>query len=126
MTAGDADDLAIQPHVNRVLAWRLQQWSAMLHDGRPPHESALTAGLPRMFGVLLAPGFAVDGTGQALRFLARYYRDRNERLLALLRAAITPLTTLLLGSMVLLLCLGLFRTIVALVNAVDPMIQVSP
>jgi type II secretory pathway component PulF len=79
-----------------------------------------------MFSVLLAPGFAADGSGEALRFLARYYRDRNERLLAILRAAIGPLTTLLLGSAVLLLTLGIFRSVSTLINAVDPMRWVTP
>jgi type II secretory pathway component PulF len=112
--AASALQTAILPNINRALAAKLSRWQIMLELGQPLHQAAAEVGLPPLMVALLAPAPFTAGVADALRFLSRYYRDRNERLLILLRALFTPASTLALGWLVLITALVVFGTMVVL------------
>lgn len=117
--AHDALRVGVQPHLNRVLTKKLSHWADQLQTGRLIHDAAAGAGLPKLLSAMLIPGSIGTDPVPALRFLARYYRDRTERLVLLLQAALSPLTTLLLGGAVLLVTLAIFRSIQVLIASID-------
>ena len=110
----DAVDLAIQPHLNRVLSAKLRRWSDRLKNGEPISTAAASAGLPPLMVAMLAGSPANNGSVPAFQFLARYFRDRHNRLIVLLSAAFAPASSLVLGSVVLLVTLAIFRSLVSL------------
>lgn len=114
----DGVDLAIQPHLNRVLSATLRRWSDRLKNGETLSSAAAGAGLPPLMVALLASSPTNNGVVPALQFLARYFRDCQNRLIVLLSAAFAPATSMLLGSVVLLITLAIFRSLVSLDAAI--------
>ncbi len=112
--AGDSLQLAIQPHLNRVLLGKLQRWHLAVENGQTLQEGARSVGLPALMVAFLANTHATNGTAPALRFLSRYYRSRHEQTIELISAAVAPLTSILLGGIVLLIALSIFRSLTAL------------
>jgi type IV pilus assembly protein PilC len=110
--------------VNEVLRHRLARWASELRGGMSLHQSADTAGLPRLVVEMLAPIHGGEQAADVLNFLSRYYDARFSRLRVLLRAASIPITVLFFAVIVACIALALMTPLVSLINSISQ--EVAP
>jgi len=105
---------------NCAVRGRIWRWSEALSAGHALDEAARRAGLPPLVAGTLGPAMAVGCVPAALDFLGRYYGDRANRGLQLLRGALLPATVLVLGLMVGFVAVCLLGAIPALLGGMMP------
>jgi type IV pilus assembly protein PilC len=118
-----AIDHAMAMPVNGRLKDQLADWKRRTVAGAAPADAAAAAGLPAVLAGFLARdagGRAAAGAPLAdvFGFLARYYRGRFSAAVVVVRAAVEPLTVLLLGLLVGGFIYSIFRAMVALIQGV--------
>ena len=116
-TLPDAVEEANRPYLNATLRGRLERWSGRMESGESPGPAARSAGAPRLVWGLLSTAGPSGRTGEALRFCARHYAMRSDRLAVALRAAVGPAMSLLLGVVVGGVALALYLPLVRLIEA---------
>ncbi len=110
---GDAGQI----DMNRHFRARLSRWRELSLAGISPPQAARAAGLPSVLSGFMEVGAHHAGLAEAFDFLARYYRTRHARLIALLTDGSEPLITLLMALLVGTIAYALFQPIVTLINA---------
>jgi type II secretory pathway component PulF len=116
---------AHQPHLNAVLAERVNEWGQGVAAGMSPGDAAARASLPSIVSGLLGTTRPAPNIAAVCRFLERYYRSRFSRLQLLLREATVPLLALFGGAAVVLVALAVFQPMIVLLERVAT-IQVRP
>lgn len=123
MEIGTAVDRALheaaQLRINRVLRERMTEWADEVAGGMPIHEAARRAGLPRLVVGMLATARGPSGAADVMRFLARYYRGRFSRSVALLEGALVPAVVLLFGALVATVALAMFLPMTRLADSLS-------
>jgi type IV pilus assembly protein PilC len=109
---------ATQPHLNRVLAHRVERWSMLSGSGADVAGAARSAGFPPLVSGMTSAAIYNGDLAAAMRFLGRYYDSRFSRLALLLRSAAMPIMALVLGSVVATVALSVFLPIIALIDVV--------
>lgn len=109
---------AHQPHLNAVLAERVNEWGQWIAAGLSPGAAAAKAGLPRYVSGMLGTTRPTPNIAAVCHFLERYYRSRFSRAEALIRESGVPIVALLGGAAVVLVALSIFQPIVMLLDRV--------
>lgn len=119
-TLPEALEEAARLRVNPMLRRRLRRWAERVAAGEDAAEAARAAGMPSLVTGLVATGAASGSLPQTLDFLHRFYDARHGRAEALLQAAVTPVTVLLLAVLVGWIAVAMFTPLVALMESVMP------
>ncbi|HVX83306.1 MAG TPA: type II secretion system F family protein [Phycisphaerae bacterium] len=98
---------------------KVVRWRDAALAGKEPAAAARSAGMPAVLAGFLDPGQRQADLPDTLEFLARYFRVRHARLMALIADASEPFITLLIGLLVGLVMLAVFQPIVSLIDAVE-------
>lgn len=101
--------------LNSGLKARARQWRQGMLAGLSPAESGKKARLPSLLTGMLATTRTADDTGQVFEFLARYYGQRFDKTVTLLRAVVEPVMVLMMGLFVGFVVVGLFLPLVELI-----------
>jgi len=109
---------AHQPHLNAVLAERVNQWGQGIAAGLSPGAAAARAGLPAIVSGMLGTKHPAPNVAGVCRFLERYYRSRFSRLETLIRESGVPILALCGGAAVVLVALAIFQPIIVLLQSV--------
>jgi len=104
---------------NRAIARKLRSWSDATSDGMAIPDAARRVRMPRLVSGLLSTAMYADGFVAVLRFLARYYRYRHTRAMALIEASAAPLIALVMGTLVLWLSLAMLAPLISLIQSLS-------
>jgi type IV pilus assembly protein PilC len=104
---------------NAPVARKLRRWSDATSRGMTIPDAARNAGLPRLVASLLSTALYANGFVEVLRFLARYYRFRFTRAVALIEASAAPLIALSMGFLVLWLAIAMLAPLISLIQTLS-------
>jgi type IV pilus assembly protein PilC len=99
---------AWQLQLHPVVEHRLDRWGQYMTAGMPIGEAARLAEFPELFCGMIAPEASGATLGEAMRFLARYYRERTLVRRAILRGMYLPIMTVVMGVCVATVALCVF------------------
>jgi type IV pilus assembly protein PilC len=104
---------------NRPIATKLRRWAIAASSGVPILDAARLARMPRFVSSLLGTALYTNGFVAVLRFLARYYRNRFIRAVALIEACAAPAIAIGMGILVLWLALAVLAPLISLVQSLS-------
>jgi type II secretory pathway component PulF len=106
-------------YLNAVLAGRVRRWRDLMLAGTSAADAAQAAKMPRLAVGLLAGAQRGDNAESVFRFLARYYRSRYSRALALINGAMIPAVALAMGVCVCATALAVYLPYIQLSEQVS-------
>jgi type IV pilus assembly protein PilC len=104
---------------NVHVARKLRRWSDATAGGAAIADASRAAGLPHLVSGMLATAMYGNGFVAVLRFLARYYRHRFTRAVALIEACAAPVIAIVMGIMVLWLALAVLAPLTTLIQSLS-------
>jgi type II secretory pathway component PulF len=104
---------------NATIARKLRRWADAASRGASISDAARHAGMPRFVVTMLSTALYANGFVAAMRFLARYYRHRFLRSVALIEASSAPVIAISMGILVLWLALSVIAPLIALIQTLS-------